>query len=150
MLVDLILRWARRWRLSVLAGSALLALLGLWAVRSLSFDADILHSLPRHGWVVPAFQEFLRRFGSLDYLYVVFDAPADHTIDEYEDEIAAYVDKLKALPEIERVDAGLFDASRDWSYLGDRELLLLSPARLQPWSVRRSTAIPSRARSGPG
>ena len=131
MLVDLILRWARRWRLSVLAGSALLALLGLWAVRALSFDADILHSLPRHGRVVPAFQEFLRRFGSLDYLYVVFDAPADHTIDEYEDEIAAFVDKLKTLPEIERVDAGLFDASRDWSYLGDRELLLLSPARLQ-------------------
>jgi predicted RND superfamily exporter protein len=131
VLVDLILRWARRWRLSVLAGSTLLALLGLWAVRTISFDSDVLHLLPRHGRVVPGFQEFLQRFGSLDYLYVVFDAPADHTIDEYEDEIAAFVDKLKALPEIERVDAGLFDATRDWSYLGDRELLLLSPARLQ-------------------
>jgi predicted exporter len=131
VLVDLILRWARRWRLSILAGAALLSLVGLWEVRSIAFDADVLHLLPRHGRVVPGFQEFLQRFGSLDYLYVVFDAPTDHTINEYEDEIAAFVEKLKGLPEIERVDAGLFDASRDWSYLGDRELQLLSPARLQ-------------------
>src|SRR5262249_10207488 len=88
-------------------------------------------SLPRPGRVVPGFQEFLRRFGSLDYLYVVFDAPADHTIDEYDDEIASFVEKLKKLPELERVDAGPFDAGRDFAYLGDRELLLLSPARLQ-------------------
>jgi uncharacterized protein len=131
VLVDAILRWARRWRLSILAGSALLTIAGLIAVQRIAFDSDILHLLPRHGRVVPGFQEFLQKFGSLDYLYVVFDAPADHTVDEYEDEIAAFVDKLKTLPEIERVDAGLFDASRDWAYLGDRELLLLSPARLQ-------------------
>jgi predicted RND superfamily exporter protein len=131
VLVDAILRWARRWRLSILAGSALLSIAGLIAVRSIAFDSDVLHLLPRHGRVVPGFQEFLQKFGSLDYLYVVFDAPADRTVDEYEDEIAAFVDKLKTLPEIERVDAGLFDASRDWAYLGDRELLVLSPARLQ-------------------
>jgi predicted RND superfamily exporter protein len=130
VLVDTILRWARRWRVSVLVGSGLISLLCVWVVQSISFDADVLHLLPRHGRAVPAFQEFLQRFGSLDYLYVVFEAPADHTVDEYEDEIAAFVDKLKALPEIERVDAGLFDAGRDWAYVGDRELLLLSPERL--------------------
>src|SRR5262249_1323078 len=92
--------------LSVLAGSALLTLFGLWAVRTISFDSDVLHLLPRHGRVVPGFQEFLQRFGSLDYLYVVFDAPADHTIDEYEDEIAPFVAKLPPLPGVVRPEPG--------------------------------------------
>ncbi len=134
MIVDAILKWARRWRVSILVGSALFSLICAVVVRSISFDADVLHLLPRHGRTIPGFEEFLRRFGSLDYLYVVFDAPADHTVDEYDEEIAAFVEKLKALPEIERVDAGLFDGGagggRDWAYVGDRELLLLSPERL--------------------
>jgi predicted exporter len=126
-----VLIWARAWRRAILASAVLLTAVGLVGLRSLSFDADIIHLLPKSGRAVPAFDEFLTRFGSLDYLYVVFDAPPDHTVGEYAERIDAFVKRLEQLPEIERVDAGMFGGDRDWRYLGDRELLLFSPERLQ-------------------
>lgn len=125
------LTWARARRRAVLAAALVLTALGLVAVRSLTFDSDVLHLLPKSGRAVPAFDEFLQRFGSLDYLYVVFEAPPDHTIEEYDARIDAFARQLETLPEIERVDAGLFGGERDWRYIGDRELLLLAPDRLQ-------------------
>ncbi len=136
-----ILRWARRRRIPVLLCTLLLTAIALVQVRSIRFDADVLHLLPKSGRAVPAFEQFLQQFGSLDYLYVVFNAPADHTIDEYTDEIDAFVARLSALPEIVRVDAGLMQESRKWDYLGDRELLMLSTARLDDALARFS---PSR------
>lgn len=123
--------WARARRRAVLAAALVLTALGLVAIRSLTFDSDVLHLLPRSGRAVPAFDEFLKRFGSLDYLYVVFEAPPDHAIEEYDARIDAFARQLETLPEIERVDAGLFGGDRDWRYIGDRELLLLAPDRLQ-------------------
>lgn len=128
-MIPSVLRWARAWRLPVLAAAVAAAVLGLIALRGLTFDADVLHLLPKQGRAVPAFEQFLQRFGSLDHLYVVFEAPAGRSIDEYQDQIDAFVARLKALPEIERVDAGLFGEGRDWRYLADRVLLVLSPER---------------------
>jgi predicted exporter len=124
-----VLRWARAWRLPVLAAAVAAAVLGLIALRGLTFDADVLHLLPKQGRAVPAFEQFLQQFGSLDHLYVVFEAPAGHAIDDYQEQIEAFVARLKALPEIERVDAGLFGEGRDWRYLADRVLLMLSAER---------------------
>jgi predicted RND superfamily exporter protein len=138
-----VLVWARAWRRSILAAALVLTAVGFAGLRSLSFDSDILHLLPKSGRAVPAFDEFLKQFGSLDYLYVVFEAPADHRIDEYADRIEAFVEKLEKLPEIERVDAGLFGGDRDWSYIGDRELLLLSPERLREAIDRFGPRMPS-------
>ena len=113
----------------MLAAAVAAAVLGLIALRGLTFDADVLHLLPKQGRAVPAFEQFLQQFGSLDHLYVVFEAPAGHAVDDYQDQIEAFVARLKALPEIERVDAGLFGEGRDWRYLADRVLLVLAPER---------------------
>ncbi len=128
-MIPSVLRWARAWRLPVLAAAVAAAVLGLIALRGLTFDADVLHLLPKQGRAVPAFEQFLQQFGSLDHLYVVFEAPAGHSVDDYQEQIDAFVARLKALPEIERVDAGLFGEGRDWRYLADRVLLVLSPER---------------------
>ena len=58
---------------------ALVSIMGAWR---LSFDADILNLLPQGGRAIPAFREFLARFGTLDQLYVVFTTGDGHTIDE--------------------------------------------------------------------
>ena len=113
----------------MLAAAVAAAVLGLIALRGLTFDADVLHLLPKRGRAVPAFEQFLQRFGSIEHLYVVFEAPAGHTVDDYQEQIEAFAGKLKALPEIERVDTGLFGEGKDWRYLADRVLLVLSPER---------------------
>jgi len=82
----------------VLAAAVAAAVLGLIALRGLTFDADVLHLLPKRGRAVPAFEQFLQRFGSIEHLYVVFEAPAGHTVDDYQEQIEAFAGKLKALP----------------------------------------------------
>ena len=58
---------------------------------------------------IPAFRTFLSTFGSLDQLYVVFTAPEGYPIADYGDRIDAWIDQLRAAPEIDRVDAGVAD-----------------------------------------
>ena len=123
-----LLHQARSRRAFVLGGALLLAGLSIAALRQLTFDANVLHLLPRGGVAVPAFRDFLERFGSLDHLYVVFEAPEGRTVDEYADEVAAFGAALARSPEIERVDLGPADPARDWTYLTDRLLLTLGPA----------------------
>jgi len=114
----------------VLVGLVCLSLTFAVGVRRLSFDADILALLPQNGRVIPAFREFLARFGTLDQLYVVFTAADGHTIDEYRDEIATWVEQLRLAPEIATVDTGTIDRSRDFGWLAGRQLLLLHGDRL--------------------
>jgi predicted exporter len=99
-------------------------------VRRLSFDADVLSLLPRDNTVIQAFRTFLARFGSLDQLYVVFTAPEGHAVSEYDDQVQAWVDRLRMAPEISRVDAGVVDRTRDFAWLADRQLLVLDGERL--------------------
>ena len=57
-------------------------------------------------------------------------APEEHEIAEYSDDVAAWIEALRAAPEIARVDAGGMDAARDFAWLADHELLLLDGPRL--------------------
>jgi predicted RND superfamily exporter protein len=155
--IGALLRAARARRALVLATALIVAVAGSAALGRLTFDPDVLHLLPRTGTAVPAFREFLERFGSLDHLYVVFEAPEGRTIDEYAEAIDEFAAALAAAPEIARVDLGPADPSRDWTYLTDRVLLLLDdrtladaldrfgPARLpaQIASTRELLALPS-------
>ena len=129
-LIARIVVWASRRRAAVLVGVACLLLASVGGVRRLSFDADILSLLPQHGRVIPAFREFLSRFGTLDQLYVVFTAAEGHGIDEYRDEIDAWIEQLRRAPEIAGVEAGVIDRSRDFGWLARRQLLLLHPDAL--------------------
>ena len=122
-----ILRWAHARRVLVLAAAALLAAASALSLRRLTFDANVLHMLPRDGVAVPAFREYFEQFGSLDYLYVIVDAPEGGSIEDDAATIEALVAKLRAAPEIAHVDAGPRDRARDWRYLSDRVLLLLVP-----------------------
>jgi uncharacterized protein len=138
VLVAAIVAWAHRRRLLV-AGAVVAALLvSLEGTRRLSFDADILSLLPHDNRVIQAFRTFLARFGSLDQLYVVLTAPEGHAINEYSDEIATWVDRLRSAPEIARVDAGVVDRARDFGWLADHQLLVLHD-RLLDEALRRLT-----------
>jgi predicted RND superfamily exporter protein len=122
--------WAHRRRVLVFSGAAVLLALSVLGLRQISFDANVLRLLPEGGEAVPAFRTFLARFGTLDDLYVVFTAPDGHAIDEYDATIESWVEALRALPELTRVDSGRLEASRQWTYLLDHELLLLDERNL--------------------
>ena len=142
-----IVSWARRRRGLVLAIVACTLLASIEGVRRLSFDPDVLSLLPHDGRVIPAFRNYLARVGSLDQLYVVFTAPEGYSIDDYRDDIEAWIERLRSSPEIDRVDSGTADRTRDFEWLADRRLLLLRGAaldeglrRLQPDGVARAVA----------
>jgi predicted exporter len=124
-LVSRIVRWAHRHRAVVVAAVLGATLVSMEGVRRLSFDADVLSLLPRDNAVIQAFRTFLARFGSLDQLYVVFTAAEGHSIAEYADDVNAWIDGLRASPEIARVDPGVVDRSRDFDWLADHQLLIL-------------------------
>jgi predicted RND superfamily exporter protein len=105
-------------------------LLSFAGVRRLSFDSNVLSLLPRDNRIIESFRQFLARFGSLDQLYVVFTAPEGHAISAYDDEVGAWVTRLRAAPEIRRVDPGVVDRTRDFGWLADHQLLLLDDRRL--------------------
>ena len=122
--------WAHRRRGLVFAGVAVLLALSFLGLRQISFDANVLRLLPARGAAVPAFRTFLDRFGTLDDLYVVFTAPDGHAINDYEEQIARWVEALRELPELTRVESGLPEHGEGWRWLLDRELLLLNEPRL--------------------
>ena len=143
----IVIAWARRRRGLVLALVAGVVLASVEGVRRLSFDPDVLSLLPHDGRVIPAFRHYLARVGSLDQLYVVFTAPEDRSIDDYRDDIDAWVERLRSSPEIDRVDTGAADPTRDFEWLADRRLLLLRGGaldeglqRLQPPGISRAVA----------
>jgi hypothetical protein len=144
-LTPAVVSWARRRRGLVLAIVAVAVVASIEGVRRLSFDPDVLSLLPHDGRVIPTFRTYLARVGSLDQLYVVFTAPEDHSIDDYRSEIDDWVERLRSSPEIERVDTGTADRTRDFGWLADRRLLLLRGAaldeglrRLQPEGIARA------------
>jgi predicted RND superfamily exporter protein len=129
-LLQRILRFSFRHRVFVLVcAAAVAAVCGVLAGR-IRFDADVLNLLPRGGPAVGALQTYLREFGNVDRLFVMFDAPADRTIAEYRDEIDGLIARMRALPELGAVDAG-DAAGTDWTYVLDRQLLMLEPDRMQ-------------------
>ncbi|MPZ17258.1 MAG: MMPL family transporter [Luteitalea sp.] len=128
--IPALIAWARGHRRLVLIGTCVLLLVSVVGVSRVRFDANVLHLLPREGAAVPAFETYLERFGSLDQLYIVFTAPPDHTIDEYDSVIDRFVARLGKAPEIDHIDTGRIDTTRDWSYLADHLLWLLDEQRL--------------------
>ncbi|MES1254298.1 MAG: MMPL family transporter, partial [Acidobacteriota bacterium] len=124
----LLIAWletTRRRAGTVLVATGLVAALGIWLVSRVAFDANILRLLPQRAPAVRSFQTFLRTFGSLDHLYIVFES-AD-AVAEHEDLVDAYVAALRRSPQVESVDAELLEPGKDWTYLSDRSLLLLGP-----------------------
>ena len=147
-LVTVVVATAYRRRTLIIA--ALVVVLGLSAAgaRRVEFDADVLSLLPRDGRVIPAFRQYLSSFGSVDHLYVVFTAPANHGVAEYAEEIDDWVDRLRRAPELTQVDAGVADGTRNFSWLHDRELLLLGGKPLDAALERLSdSGIPAAVAS---
>jgi len=129
-LVSAIVRWAHHRRGIVVAAVLGAVLMSAEGARRLTFDADVLSLLPHDSPVIQAFRDFLARFGSLDQLYLVFTAPDGHSMSEYGDQVAAWVDGLRGAPEISRVDAGVVDRTRDFGWLADHQLLVLHDRHL--------------------
>jgi len=124
-LVFRIVSLSHRHRRLVAAAVLVATVVSLEGARRLTFDADVLSLLPHDSPVIQSFRTFLARFGSLDQLYVVFTAPEGHAMPDYDDQVTAWVDLLRRAPEISRVDAGVADKTRDYSWLADHQLLLL-------------------------
>ena len=125
-----VVTWAYRRRALVVGAAFCVLAASAEGARRLSFDTDVLTLLPRTGRVIPAFRSFLSTFGSLDQLYVVFTAPEGEAIADYSERIDAWTRRLREAPEIDRVDSGMVDGSRDFGWLADRQLLLLDEPRL--------------------
>ena len=121
--VEAALLFARRHAAYMIAVAVAAGLCGGVLVSRVRFDANILRLLPQRSQAVQDFQTFLETFGSLDHLYVMFDSTED--IAAHSDLVDRYIEALRNAPEIESVDAQLFEPGKDWSYLSDRELLLL-------------------------
>jgi predicted RND superfamily exporter protein len=146
-LIDVLVTWAYRRRALVIGAAFCILAVSAEGARRLSFETDVLTLLPRDGRVIPAFRTFLSIFGSLDQLYVVFTAPEGHAIADYSERIDAWVDQLRASPEIDRVDAGAAGESRNVGWLADRQLLLLDDPtldealkRLRPEGLKAAVA----------
>src|ERR1700694_4126629 len=121
--LERVLAFARTRARLVFGLAIVAAVAGMALVSRVSFDANILRLLPQDLPSVRDFQVFLQDFGSLDHLYIVFES-AD-PISEHTDLVDAYVAKLRLAPEIESVDAQLFEAGKGWSSLSHRVLYLL-------------------------
>ena len=93
-----VLVFARRHTTFVFGIAIVAALSGILLVARVSFDANILRLLPQRSPSVRDFQLFLRNFGSLDHLYIVFES-AD-AIGDHSDLVDAYVEELRKAPEI--------------------------------------------------
>src|SRR6185295_3513679 len=124
-LIGDIVKWAHRRRRLVVGAVLCVLLVSLVGLTRLSFDTDVLSLLPRDSRVIQSFRDYLARFGSLEGLYVVFTSPDGHPISEYNEDISTWVERLRAAPEISRVDPGVLDRSRDFAWLADRQLLVL-------------------------
>jgi predicted RND superfamily exporter protein len=137
--------WAHRRRRLVILISLLLVICTGIGLRRLQLDADVINLLPREGHAITPFRAYLQQFGSLDQLFVVFTAGQGHPIADYADQIDAWIKALRAVPEIEWVDAGVAGPDRDWQWLVDHQLLLLrgssrdaALARLRPDGMARA------------
>ncbi len=121
--MESVLAFARRRAAFVFGVAIVAACAGVLLVSRVTFDANVLRLLPQGSPSVREFQRFLQSFGSLDHLYVVFESK--DAIGEHGDFVDRYVEALRRAPEIESVDAQIFEPGKDWSYLSDRELYLL-------------------------
>jgi uncharacterized protein len=122
-----VLDFARRKRTAILISGLVLSLFAAAAMTRVPFESDILKLIPQGGPAVSAFQVYVDHFDSLDFVYVLFDAPPGHAISEYDDFVDQYVAALRTMPKIAYVEAKFVDSGRDWDYLFDRVLLLLGP-----------------------
>src|SRR5262245_24546337 len=63
-----------RHRTRVLVAAAVVAAAGGLLIARLSFDANVLRLLPRQAPTVRSFETFLKDFGTLDSLFIVFES----------------------------------------------------------------------------
>ncbi len=152
-----VLDFARRRRTAILISGLVVALLSTAAMTRVPFESDILELIPQGGPAVRAFQIYVDRFDSLDFVYVLFGAPEGHAIGEYEDFIEEYIAEVKTLPKVAYVEAAFTDSGRDWDYLFDRVLLLLGResaeaalARFRPENLGAALARTRDALTVPG
>jgi hypothetical protein len=114
----------------VLVGTLAVTLGFVPLVSKLSFDSNVLNLLPQRGPAVRSFRTYLEAFGSLDRLYLVFEAPRGRFVGDYSDLIDGFLDELGAVPEVRRIDTGPADVDEQWGYLFDHALILLGPDRI--------------------
>ena len=146
VLFSAIVSWSHRRRLLVVGAVICVLLVSVVGLTRLSFDTDVLSLLPRDSRVIQSFRDYLARFGSLEGLYVVFTSPDGHPISEYNEDISTWVERLRAAPEIGRVDPGVVDRSRDFAWLADRQLLAAEGSTAR----RGAGAPPSSGHDGCG
>jgi len=125
--VGRLLAFARRRRALVLAAAALFATVSAVLCTRISFGTDVLNLLPQSSPSLQGFRRYLERFGTADQLYIVFEAKEGGTIEDARPAIDAYLTRLGALPEITKIDAGMFDPGRDWTYVQSRTFALIGP-----------------------
>ena len=91
-----ILRFGWRRRRWVIVLGVLLGSVAAFLVSRASYETDILELLPREAPAIRSFQTYVERFGGLDELYIVFEAPSGRSVTEYKSLVDVYVERLRA------------------------------------------------------
>jgi predicted RND superfamily exporter protein len=130
-LLSRVLVFARRRRRLVLVTIGAGAVAAAALAGRVSFTSDVLALLPQDDPSLRAFRQYLRHFGAADQLYVVFTAPDGASIADATPFVDTFVARLRAMSEIEKVDAGVAHGVKDWSYLQERLFVLIGPAATQ-------------------
>ncbi len=108
-LAPTLVRFGHRHPRSVIAGAALVIVIGVLLGTHLSFETDVLSLMPRRDPVVSEFRRTLTEFGSLETLLVVVRVGGEEQLElamALSDEIA---EKLRESPHLSQVQAQLED-----------------------------------------
>jgi len=127
--VGAILAFGYRRRASVLVVVTLASIACLLLSLRISFGTDVLNLLPQSSRPLQGFRDYVSRFGAGGQLYVLFEVPDGERVGDQSDLIDAYLARIATLPEIERIDTGMFDTGHDWTYVQDRVFALIGPDR---------------------
>ena len=128
-LVGSLLSFGRRRRALVIAATAILTIVAAFLCTRITFGGDVLNLLPQNSAALRGFRQYIERFGAGDQLYIVFEVAEGAQIEEAGALVDAYLARLGTLDEIGKVDAGLFDAGKNWAYLQERTFQLIGPAQ---------------------
>ena len=114
----------RRWGVVFLM-TALVVAGSMWLSTRLKLSSDILALLPSGNPKISAYVSTIRDFGSLDYLLVMVDAPAENTSEDIEELVDRFAEELSALPQVEYVEYRLDETNPAFRLLERNATLFL-------------------------
>ena len=137
-LLDALARFCLRRSGSIIAASAVVAIIAIAAATRLSFDPDLLNLIPQKNRQVNEFRKVLRDMGTIDYHIVVIEIPKGRDVHDYDALIDAVAEGYRKDPRIEDVTYKVPNPLDFVQVILPHALLLLTPAELDEAAAKLS------------